>query len=80
MSASMTYCQWEATGKWFSHKIRQNAPFLLFVKTMVKDKRYSQSLSPLIISHKSYLVSTQFRAYPFERALFSALNRVLLKN
>ena len=25
-------------------------------------------------------VSTQFRAYPFERALFSALNRVLLKN
>ena len=24
-------------------------------------------------------VSTQFRAYPFERALFSALNRVLLK-
>ena len=27
-----------------------------------------------------YKVSTQFRAYPFERALFSALNRVLLKN
>ena len=26
------------------------------------------------------VVSTQFRAYPFERALFSALNRVLLKN
>ena len=26
------------------------------------------------------LVSTQFRAYPFERALFSALNRVLLIN
>ena len=26
------------------------------------------------------IVSTQFRAYPFERALFSALNRVLLKN
>ena len=25
-------------------------------------------------------VSTQFRAYPFERALFSALNRVLLIN
>ena len=24
-------------------------------------------------------VSTQFRAYPFERALFSALNRVSLK-
>ena len=28
----------------------------------------------------SCTVSTQFRAYPFERALFSALNRVLLKN
>ena len=26
------------------------------------------------------LVSTQFRASPFERALFSALNRVLLIN
>ena len=26
------------------------------------------------------LVSTQFRASPFERALFSALNRVSLKN
>ena len=26
-----------------------------------------------------FAVSTQFRAYPFERALFSALNRVLLK-
>ena len=28
----------------------------------------------------SKLVSTQFRASPFERALFSALNRVSLKN
>ena len=28
----------------------------------------------------SYFVSTQFRASPFERALFSALNRVLLIN
>ena len=27
-----------------------------------------------------YYVSTQFRASPFERALFSALNRVLLIN
>ena len=27
-----------------------------------------------------YKVSTQFRASPFERALFSALNRVLLIN
>ena len=27
-----------------------------------------------------YMVSTQFRASPFERALFSALNRVSLKN
>ena len=27
-----------------------------------------------------YEVSTQFRASPFERALFSALNRVLLIN
>ena len=27
-----------------------------------------------------YFVSTQFRASPFERALFSALNRVLLIN
>ena len=27
-----------------------------------------------------FFVSTQFRAYPFERALFSALNRVLLIN
>ena len=26
------------------------------------------------------IVSTQFRASPFERALFSALNRVSLKN
>lgn len=26
------------------------------------------------------LVSTQFRAYPFERALLSALNRILLIN
>jgi len=67
MSASMTYCQWEATGKWFSHKIRQNAPFLLFVKTMVKDKRYSQSLSPLIISHKSYLKQFHgFKTCPLE--------------
>ena len=29
---------------------------------------------------KTYFVSTQFRASPFERALFSALNRVLLIN
>ena len=26
------------------------------------------------------VVSTQFRAFPFEKALFSALNRVLLIN
>ena len=37
----------------------------------------SQLLFPLITFP---YVSTQFRAYPFERALFSALNRVLLKN
>ena len=30
--------------------------------------------------NKQSLVSTQFRASPFERALFSALNRVLLIN
>ncbi|WP_394812164.1 hypothetical protein [Phocaeicola dorei] len=33
-----------------------------------------------ILQKNDSLVSTQFRAYPFERALFSALNRVLLKN
>lgn len=32
------------------------------------------------INQINITVSTQFRAYPFERALFSALNRVLLKN
>ena len=30
--------------------------------------------------HGETFVSTQFRASPFERALFSALNRVLLIN
>jgi len=33
-----------------------------------------------IVIHCSATVSTQFRASPFERALFSALNRVLLIN
>ena len=32
------------------------------------------------LQQEKYMVSTQFRASPFERALFSALNRVLLIN
>ena len=35
---------------------------------------------PNIVISLLKLVSTQFRASPFERALFSALNRVLLIN
>ena len=38
----------------------------------VKETEQLSSVSPF--------VSTQFRASPFERALFSALNRVLLIN
>ena len=34
-------------------------------------------LDEIVFGHS---VSTQFRASPFERALFSALNRVSLKN
>ena len=33
-----------------------------------------------IVFYMIHYVSTQFRASPFERALFSALNRVLLIN
>ena len=37
-------------------------------------------LLPFVIDVRLPIVSTQFRASPFERALFSALNRVLLIN
>ena len=37
-------------------------------------------LLPFSIIYMAISVSTQFRASPFERALFSALNRVLLIN
>ena len=37
-------------------------------------------LSNIICNFLCDWVSTQFRAYPFERALFSALNRVSLIN
>ena len=49
-----------------------------FVSFQKKFYCYSEYLKYLL--GESFYVSTQFRAYPFERALFSALNRVLLKN
>ena len=39
-----------------------------------------EELLPLTDDNVPLTVSTQFRASPFERALFSALNRVSLKN
>ena len=50
-----------------------------------KAHTYQKEVHKLVINRiesvkLSYIVSTQFRAYPFERALFSALNRVLLIN
>ena len=36
--------------------------------------------TPSLVNVMKLRVSTQFRASPFERALFSALNRVSLKN
>ena len=47
-----------------------------FKDNEIIDKCYYKCFDKTFIS----AVSTQFRAYPFERALFSALNRVLLKN
>ena len=45
-------------------------------------KSYGKLKMPQTVQNYSEdsLVSTQFRASPFERALFSALNRVSLKN
>ena len=44
----------------------------------------SSNRNPLVLEYTPHFmqryVSTQFRAYPFVRALFSALNRVLLIN
>ena len=44
-----------------------------------KKKHFHKDLRSLLLTALMQ-VSTQFRASPFERALFSALNRVLLIN
>ena len=49
----------------------------VFVASLVKDL---EEIRWLIYVLSGSVVSTQFRASPFERALFSALNRVSLKN
>ena len=44
------------------------------------DDKYNSFQYKIFVFYHLLYVSTQFRASPFERALFSALNRVLLIN
>ena len=58
--------------------IMMTIPFFLIAKKVkVRSELIQRMLANLTVCG---FVSTQFRASPFERALFSALNRVLLIN
>ena len=47
---------------------------------MTEKKNIPRRIRITLVSDIIHIVSTQFRASPFERTLFSALNRVLLIN
>ena len=71
-----------AYDKFFRFLLMDNHLFLSIYIGILSFKGYFEKYLESIYSAIRYTssVSTQFRASPFERALFSALNRVLLIN
>ena len=77
----------KAEAKISKNVLREGADY--YILTEMDDQVFpsgvSKKITPKLYKLKDteiyiFFVSTQFRASPFKRALFSALNRVLLKN